>query len=214
MFQSCLAKHGIFNKLAKTYSLLRIRPTFQEARAYNATNSILLTFDDYGDKDTIEALLVILKKYNVRAVFFLIGTWANKNNELVMKIKKEGHWIGNHTASHKKLKTLSDNEIEKEITNGLKSQLLRPPFGAYNNRVRKITNKLGYKIAFWTIDSEDWKGISALEIQKNVLCNLHFGACVLMHINGAHTLESLPGIITGIREQGFDLCCTGKEISL
>jgi peptidoglycan/xylan/chitin deacetylase (PgdA/CDA1 family) len=104
--------------------------------------------------------------------------------------------------------------VAMEMKKGLQTKIMRPPYGSYDKRVRKIVHSLGFKIAYWTIDSFDWRGISAKEITWNVVPNLHKGACILMHLNAPHTLEALPAIIAGIRERGLELCYDGTEISV
>jgi peptidoglycan/xylan/chitin deacetylase (PgdA/CDA1 family) len=204
------------DRLARAYALWRIKPTEEESHAYNHTDRILLTFDDYlyGDSVSMYHLLDILRDQKVKAAFFLVGKWAQENLKIVNAIKADGHWIGNHTFSHQRLTKLSSAEIEKEIKDGVPSKLLRPPYGAYNNRVRKIAAKLGYRIAFWTIDSDDWKGMDASRIQERVLGELHPGACILLHLHAPQTIKALPSLIQGIRARGFELCNNGTEISL
>lgn len=205
---------GIRDRLALAYALWRIKPTKEESRAYNHTDRILLTFDDYADETTVAHFLQVLQKENVKAVFFLVGAWAQKNQKVVQMIRMAGHWIGNHTYSHRILTKLSSAKVEDEIRHGIKGQLLRPPKGVYNDRIRTIAAQAGYRIAFWTIDSQDWKGTTASQIEKRVLANLHPGACVLLHLKYPNTIEALPGIIQGIRRRGFALCTDGSEISL
>ena len=69
--------------------------------------------------------------------------------------------------------------------------------------MREIAASLGYKLALWTIDSEDWKGISASCITDRVVREIHPGACVLMHLNGQNTLDALPGLIDTISAKGY-----------
>lgn len=196
------------------YAKWRIKPTAEECRAYNTTDRILLTFDDFGDAKRITALLKILKKEKVKAVFFLVGNWANRHPELVADIVNAGHWIGNHTYSHQNLTKLSEEEIKMEIQRGPKTYFVRPPYGIYNPKIRRILSPFGYKLAYWTIDSKDWSGIPASSILERVIPELHPGACILLHINAPHTLEALPRLITEIRAKGYELCHEGTELSL
>lgn len=200
--------------IPRQYALWRIGPTQAESRAYNTTDRVLLTFDDYGTPETIGGILDVLREQNVKAAFFLRGDWAKQHPDLVKDIADSGHWVANHSYSHPHLTKLSDEQLRQEIQKGPAAKLMRPPFGAYNNRVRRIAAELGFKIAFWTIDSWDWKGISTSEIQHNVLSGLHAGACVLLHLNAPHTLEALPGLINKIRERGYELCFEGTEIDI
>lgn len=186
----------------------------EESHCYNATDRVLLTFDDYGDADTISGILAVLKREQVKAFFFLEGEWADQNQDLVEKIRQAGHWIGNHTYSHPHLLDLTEDEVEDEISRGLRTEIMRPPYGEFNDKVRDIAARHGFKIGVWTVDSLDWKGLSVEEIYENVLPNLHPGACILLHLHPPHTLAALPGLIAGIRERGYELCHDGTEIQV
>ncbi|MBI5122776.1 polysaccharide deacetylase family protein [Candidatus Roizmanbacteria bacterium] len=212
-FQKIVEYFVDFKSLLITlYATWRINPTKDEKHAYNTTNKILLTFDDFADEKTIKLILDILKNEKVKAAFFLIGDWAAENPRLVNEIKKAGHWVGNHTKTHANLLKISDAKIRKEILGGPASKLLRPPYGCYNKKVRNIAKELGYKICYWNIDSDDWKGIFPDAIEKRIFNSLQEGACILMHLNGKYTVDVLPKIIKGIKERGYQLCQDGKEL--
>lgn len=200
--------------IAKAYADWRVNATVEEKHSYNPTDRVLLTFDDFADKKTLKSLLKILKKEHVKAVFFIIGDWANENPDLVAEIRNDGHWIGNHTKSHKNLLKINEKEVKDQILGGYTSNILRPPYGRYNKKTRKIAKELGYKICYWDIDSEDWKGISKNKIKSRILRSLHPSACILMHLNGPHTLDALPDIIKGIRNKDYELCHEGNELIL
>lgn len=201
------------SRLKSTYANWRISPTVEELRSYNTTDSILLTFDDFASATRLDEILQILQRENVKAVFFLVGEWASKNPLLVEKIKRAGHWVGNHTKTHANLLRLNKEEIQAEILGGPCSTLLRPPFGKYNKRIRKIAQELGYKICYWTTDSDDWQGISKEEIVLRATRNIHKGACILLHLHAAYTVDALPEVIQEIRKKGYTLCNTGKELT-
>lgn len=76
---------------------------------------IILTFDDGPRPWILEKLLPILSKYEIKAVFFVIGKEAEKNPEWIVRLKSEGHLVANHTYSHKCLTKLSNTQIENEI---------------------------------------------------------------------------------------------------
>lgn len=200
-------------QISKAYAKWYIRPTQEESRSYNHTDRILLSFDDYADDKNIQLLLEILEVHKTKAVFFLIGEWAESHQALMKDIKERGHWIGNHTYSHQRLTKLSFAEATLEISRGVSGNLLRPPYGAYNERIRALAKTLGYRIAFWTIDSDDWRGLTSEQIQERVWSQLHKGACILLHLNGQNTLESIPHLIEGIRKRGFEMCTDGTEIT-
>lgn len=213
MVKSIATLQEVQFQAARRYALWRIGATPSESRTYNTTKRIMLTFDDGGTPKNVRGILQVLKEQNVRAFFFLVGEWAEKNQPLIKEMEAAGHWIGNHTYSHARLTDLTDDEIRAEVSRGLATKICRPPYGAYNKRVRKVINQLGMDVSFWTIDSDDWKGIDAPAIAERVLRRLHPGACVLLHLNTPHTLEALPTIIEGIRARGYELCHDGTEIT-
>src|SRR5258708_30317579 len=117
------------SRLLHAYADWRIGASELEKRCYKPSDSILLTFDDYGTAAEVDDLLQILHQKGVRAMFFPTGTWAAEHLELIKKIRDARHIIGNHTASHAALSTLGDQEAKREITAGTTSARLRPPQG-------------------------------------------------------------------------------------
>ncbi len=167
--------------------------------------AITLTFDDYGTPVRVNAILDLLAQYHVRAIFFPIGLWANAHPDLIARMLREGHLVGNHTYDHAYLPRLRAGQIRDEIARGYQSTLFRPPYGAYNPLVASIAAQLGYQVVLWTIDTRDWAGVSASSIVATVLGRARPGAIVLMHMHGAHTLEALPEIIQRLQAAGYVL---------
>ena len=198
------ASHSL-SRVLHAYADWRIGATPAEKRAYNPTDEILFTFDDYGSTQQVNDILRILKEKNVKAAFFLQGSWAAQNPELVDKIRSAGHIVGNHTYTHRVLMGMADQEIRAEISNGIEAPWFRPPEGRYNNHIREIAKSLGYAVCYWTIDSQDWTGAPVKEMRHTILSELVPGAAILFHLNAEHTIELLPSLIEEIRERGFDL---------
>ncbi len=197
-------RHTI-SRVLHTYADLRIGATEAEKHCHKSSDSILLTFDDYGTKQEVTGILAILKAKGVKAMFFLQGDWAAEHPELVAAIAAHGHVLGNHTTTHQVLKGQQEATITAEITGGLPGPWLRPPEGRYDSRVRAIADKLGYYICYWTIDSRDWTDVSVAHMRHTILSELHPGAVVLFHVYGMHTRKLLPGLIDSIREHGYQL---------
>lgn len=196
----------------KAYADWRVGASEDERRAYKTSDSILLTFDDFGSAEQVEQVTALLGAERVKAMFFVSGDWASEHPELVQKLAAGGHIIGNHTYSHPDLLELTDDEIRDEIGRGVRSEWLRPPRGRYNARVRRVARELGYRICYWTIDSNDWQGVPAAQITRKVLAELHPGAVVLLHLHAQQTLEALPELIRGIRDQGYEICSQHESL--
>ena len=133
--------------------------TYSKSRCGNASGRVLLTFDDWAYGDPYRATRVgsYLRSRNIRAAFFLINKYARDYPGIVSTLRQQGHWVLNHTYSHPDLTILSDSGVSWQIRNGVSSNRLRPPYGAYNSRVSSIAGSLGYRICTWTIDTRDWQ---------------------------------------------------------
>lgn len=188
---------------------------------------IALTFDDGPDLRFTPYVLDVLNMYDVKATFFLIGTRVEKYPEVAKRIRKEGHQIGNHTYVHPDLSKTKNlfmevkkgEEIFKSVID-VKTHLFRAPYGALNeNQVEKL-GESGYKGIGWSIDSEDWKSLSAEKIKQNVLNRVHPGAIVLMHSAGnwtqdlSGTAEALKDIIPELLERGYEFVTIDELFSI
>jgi peptidoglycan/xylan/chitin deacetylase (PgdA/CDA1 family) len=128
---------------------------------------VRLTFDDGPNPATTPRLLDQLKKFGIKATFFVVGqNIANEQGFAIIKrIAEEGHQIGNHSYSHPDLTELNSAEIEQEIKhtekhigtldNGIK--LFRPPYGFHNAVVDQAIKALEYKLVLWNVNSLDWR---------------------------------------------------------
>jgi peptidoglycan/xylan/chitin deacetylase (PgdA/CDA1 family) len=168
---------------------------------------ITLTFDDCGNPPVqVVRILDVLRDYDVKAVFFTTGVCVGRYPEVFDRVVAEDHLIGNHTYSHRDLTKLPLEDVRSEIANGppqAQGGFWRPPYAAHNPQIDAIAVELGYTLMMWNIDSSDWRGSSAEEITSTVLAGARPGAIVLMHVEGAHTSEALPGIIDGLRQRGY-----------
>jgi peptidoglycan/xylan/chitin deacetylase (PgdA/CDA1 family) len=199
-----LAKHSA-SLVLHAYADWRIGASDLEKHCYKQSDSVLLTFDDYGTPEQVHDILDILRREQIKAAFFLQGDWAQDNGALIAEIAQAGHVVGNHTVTHPVLTKLPLSNVRTEIAGGLPGPWFRPPQGRYNKAIRKLAASLGYVICYWTIDSRDWTGASASEMRHTILSELAPGATILFHLHGAHTRELLPGIIDDIRAQGYRL---------
>ena len=201
------------SKALHAYADLRIGATEAEKHCHKTTDSILLTFDDYGTPEEVHDTLRILADKNVKAMFFLQGDWAATHSELIKAIVDAGHIMGNHTVTHQVLRGQPEDIIRREIKGGLPGPWLRPPQGRYDRRVRAIAAELGYAICYWTIDSRDWTGASTSDMRHTILTELLPGAVILFHLHGAHTRELLPTLIDDIRTQGYELTAMDEPLT-
>lgn len=173
-----------------------------------------ITFDAaWGNSDTDE-LIKILKKYNVKATFFVVGDWVEKYPESVKALHEAGHSIQNHSDTHPHMTKLDKEKSVNEIIScnkkieqitGITPTLLRPPYGDYNNSVIESVRSQKMQTIQWDVDSLDWKNLTPQEITKRVLSNVQNGSIILFHNDAKNTPAALPGIIEELQKQGFTL---------
>jgi len=186
-----------------------------------AEKKVAITFNCAVGNSDMDEILSVLERYNVRATFFLLGSWADDYMEEVQKIYDAGHELGNHGYSHKDLPTMNYenimldiqkcNETVRNIT-GHSPTLFRAPSGAYDNKTISAAENLGMITIQWDVDSIDWKNISADEIITRVTKKVGNGSIIQFHTGTAHTAEALPEIFDILISQGYSFVPVGKLI--
>lgn len=170
---------------------------------------VALTFDDGPRRDTTERLLDGLKERGASATFFLIGEQIAGNEDLVRRMKAEGHQVGNHTWSHVKLQGELDSAVKREVgrTDALLRELLgegtywvRPPYGLLDERQRAL---FSVPLVHWMVDPEDWKLRDADKDVKAVLSAVKPGDIVLMHDSVPASVDAALRVIDALEEQGY-----------
>ncbi len=171
---------------------------------------VALTFDDGPSPEYTPEILKALRDNNARATFFVLGTLAELNPELLNQIAESGNEIGNHTYSHLDLtklvepaldyQVLTTQEIVRRAT-GKAPVLLRPSYGFINEVVKKID----IPIILWSIDSLDWQSKNPDVIYDVVLNNLKDGDIILMHDIYKTSAEAALRIIPELKRRGYQL---------
>ena len=179
-----------------------------------AEKKIAISFDAAWGADYTKDLLDILKKYEVKTTFFLVGFWIDKYPEMVKLIDEEGHEIGNHSSKHPHMSQLSKDQITNELKKtsdkiealtNKKVTLFRPPFGDYNNTLIETSREMGLQVIQWDVDSLDYKDYGADAIVKRVLSKVKNGSIVLFHNNATYTKEALPIILENLQKEGYKI---------
>ncbi|MFC5405573.1 polysaccharide deacetylase family protein [Cohnella soli] len=183
------------------------------------TRKVALTFDDVPDPRFTSQVLDVLKRKKVTATFFVVGTRAKKHPDLLLRIQKEGHDIGNHSFSHPDFSKLSLNKMQQQIGRaetiidgivGFKPKLVRPPYGEITETQLRWAKQAGYTVVNWNVDSSDWRQLSAKQVLNNVTRSVRPGAVVLMHAGGGQgqslrgTVQSLPALIDWLRLHRYE----------
>lgn len=175
---------------------------------------VALSFDAaWGNEDT-QALIDILDKYKIHSTFFVVGDWVEKYPESVKALSDAGNEVMNHSSHHAHFSQLSSQEIVSDLSacndkiariTGQTPTLFRCPYGEYDDHVIQAVQDAGMTAVQWNVDSLDWKGLSAAEIQRRVLKNVEPGSIILFHNAAENTPEALPGIIEALLADGYTI---------
>lgn len=178
-----------------------------------------ISFDAaWGNEDT-QILIDILARYDIKATFFVVGDWAEKYPESVKALHDAGHEVMSHSNHHDHYNTLTAEQIIADVTasnerisasTGVTPTLIRCPYGEYDDHVISAIRSMGMEPIQWDVDSLDWKGISAAEIQKRVLSKVQPGSIILFHNAAENTPEALPGIIESLLADGYTIVPISK----
>ncbi|UQZ37117.1 polysaccharide deacetylase family protein [Paenibacillus sp. PK3_47] len=179
---------------------------------------IALTFDDVPDPRFTPQLLDVLRRYHVKATFFVVGSRAEKHPALVARMIREGHVIGNHSYNHPEFGKLDLNAFRSQIVRteniisavaGYKPRLIRPPYGDVSEQQLKWAKARGYKLVNWNVDSLDWRSLPKAQVRNNILAQAGKGAIILQHGGGGKgsnlngTIQALPEVISILRKRGY-----------
>ena len=167
-------------------------------------NKVAISFDAAWGADKTQEIMNICDSYNVKATFFLVGFWIQKYPEMVKEIYNRGFEIGIHSNTHPDMTKLSKPEIREELTinlkliedlTGFRPKLFRPPYGYYNNNLIDVCESLGLSCIEWSVDSLDWKGLSASDISARITSKSQNGSIILCHNNSDNILPALKMVL-------------------
>ncbi|MCI0768305.1 delta-lactam-biosynthetic de-N-acetylase [Bacillus sp. TL12] len=177
---------------------------------------IYLTFDNGYENGYTEKILDVLKEKKVPATFFVTGHYIKTQKDLLLRMKNEGHIIGNHSQSHPDFTTVNDEKLRgelqsvtdeiKKVTGQKEVKYVRPPRGIFSERTLALTKEMGYYNVFWSLAFLDWKVDQQRGWQyahNNVMNMIHPGSILLLHAISKDNAEALAKIIDDLREKGY-----------
>ena len=186
-----------------------IIPDTRDIEKYRDTKLIAFTFDDGPNEETTKILLDNLNKYDAKVTFFVLGSRAKSNKEIIKRAYQEGNDIASHTYSHKELTRLKDKKIIKEVektneiikdTIGVEPIYLRPPYGSINDHIKTLTNM---HIVCWNVDSLDWKTKNRKKIKKKIVSHAKDGSIVLVHDIYEESVYGALMAMEELKKQGY-----------
>jgi cellulose synthase/poly-beta-1,6-N-acetylglucosamine synthase-like glycosyltransferase/peptidoglycan/xylan/chitin deacetylase (PgdA/CDA1 family) len=198
-------------------------------------HKLAISFDDGPDPVWTPRILAVLKKYNVKATFMVIGGQAQDNVGLLKQYIQDGHEIGNHTYTHPDISEISDFQLRSELNLterlfaaklGIQPLFFRPPYSIdqepdTNDQAAPAyrIQQMGYTIVGNKIDTDDWNEHprkTPQQITDAVLQQIENmkskpwqrGSIILMHDGGGDrsaTVAALPLLITTLRAKGYQI---------
>lgn len=176
---------------------------------------VALTFDDGPDPRFTPEVLDILEENHVPATFFVVGKFAARYPDLVVREIQDGNEVGNHTYDHPNLLGDNPKQIRAEISGGgaiieevtgKPLTLFRPPKGLINREGLEIAHELGYKIVFWGVATEHREAPTPDLMAARVIHQARPGIIILAHdgrLDRSKTVAALPAIIQGYKAMGY-----------
>ena len=200
---------GISKKTKETEGEIQQKESAEES-GVEEKPSIAITFDDGPSGRYTGRLLDGLKERNVKASFFLIGENAEENPELVERIYKEGHLIGNHTYTHCNLSKLETGEAKKELEQtdtviekitGKQPVFVRAPYGELPVDSEQDLNRI---YIGWTVDPLDWMTEDTGAVVKTVVEEINPGDVILLHDCYPSSVQAAIRIVDLLQGKGYE----------
>ena len=184
--------------------------------------TLYLTFDDGPHAEHTPPLLDLLARHSARATFFVIGNQVSAQAELVRRIVREGHRLGNHSFSHPQFADLDLDAQLHEIAaadaalepwTGSRSAPFRPPRGEVSLGLMWHFARRRRRIVYWSRDSRDYgRGDPAALVERMRAQPLRGGDIVLMHDDDGCSLDMLEVLLPEWRARGFDLAALDAKV--
>ena len=213
--------HGPASGGKAHHTVVEFQKTFDSFGAFTLAPKesgkvLYLTFDCGYEYENLTAdILDTLKQKQVPAAFFCTLDHIKKEKEIISRMIREGHIVGNHSATHPSFATISREKMMKEIEEtenylrehyGYVSKFFRFPAGEYTTRALDLVASLGYVSVFWSVAYNDW---NTEKVQgkdyaaQTVVSRLHDGAIILLHSVSRDNAAALGEIIDRARQQGY-----------
>lgn len=152
--------------------------------------AIFLTFDDGPSRMYTEQLLDVLKKYKIKATFFIVAGFGAANPDIIKRMKEEGHLIGIHSAGHKSALLRGPLFMRKDFHSSMKlmeslccqAHFYRPPWGHLNLITLYYIRKYHLQLVLWDVMAQDWKASATVpEIEEKLLRRVRGGSIICLH---------------------------------
>jgi peptidoglycan/xylan/chitin deacetylase (PgdA/CDA1 family) len=185
-----------------------------------SVDSVLLTFDDGPHPEGTPAVLDVLRRFDARAVFFVVGHRIPRAPEMLRPILDEGHTLGNHSFAHPLDRQFGMRKYIRDVTQcqdviadltGVRPTLFRPPLGHLSPASIVGPRLLGLRPVLWSIDSGDWQLRTPEDVAgpadrlRAALSNRPLREIVLLHDERTLTARLLERVLPDLVSRGVDL---------
>jgi peptidoglycan/xylan/chitin deacetylase (PgdA/CDA1 family) len=174
---------------------------------------VYLTFDDGPDPAVTPEVLALLREFGAHATFFLIGEKLIEHRALAARIAADGHLLGNHSFTHRRLTSLTRREQLLEVTrtndvlreiDGAATHPFRPPYGIAPVALLCRLRLAGIRTEYWSVDSNDYRHDSSASITRLSGDELEPGDIVLMHDDHPTVLDILKACLPAWAAAGLE----------
>jgi len=174
---------------------------------------VALTFDD-GPSAHTGRILDVLEYHDARATFFVIGRGLRARPEVALRAHQLGNEVANHLYHHQIMTVMNNADIIHDVRAGSTAimaitdespPIMRPPGGAFNDRVAQVVGEEGYALIMWSIDTNDWRDRNANTIYQRIMSNVRDGDIILLHDTHQTTAAAMERVIPRLIEEGFTL---------
>ncbi|MCS7184409.1 MAG: polysaccharide deacetylase family protein [bacterium] len=189
---------------------------------YKHTKSVALTFDDGPHINYTEKIIKILKRHDVKATFFVVGKQVEKYPHLLKLIVESKFEVGSHSYSHtgfRKMKIkdiIDENERVRKLVKYITNKdinLLRPPGGYINPKIKNELEKENWKIVLWDLYPKDIES-NKESIINTIFSNVKDKDIILLHSGVDATIDALDTIIIKLKKMGFEFYYASELIKL
>ena len=182
---------------------------------------VAISFDAAWGADKTAEIMTVCEEYGVNATFFLVGFWVEDYPDVARSIAERGFEIGLHSSTHPDMCNLTSKQMSLELSKnqeiiqtvcGVQASLFRPPYGSYNDTLIDVCRNLKITTVQWSVDSLDWKGLSASEIAGRVCSKSKEGSIVLFHNNSDNIIAGLKLVLEYYKNNNYEVVPVGELI--
>jgi peptidoglycan-N-acetylglucosamine deacetylase len=179
-----------------------------------ADSVVALTFDDGPVPPYTDTVLALLRREDVRATFFVTGGSVARSPDLARRIHEEGHELGNHSYSHRRMVLMSSNTVREEVemtdslirAAGVTGPIhFRPPYGKRLVILPWYLSRTDRATVLWSLEPDSWFD-QHTDMVRHVSDNVQPGSIILLHVEISSRAEeraALPLMIRDLKQRGY-----------